>query len=205
MYIQKNTYFCSNFKVMRTALGLILLVFLMSCEKYEMFSNPQLNINGKWKMTSVTAIYNTTLTDSIKILPSDYYALTPFRVVTTQNNFIQIKNDTTNVKGCFFYKVGYTWEIDYNRLIIKTNQNKIVGDYSIWYGDQYYSPNTFSLRDFNTNEPIPGVWYFKQNGKGANPSGTLELSVPEIWLDIFGSQRSFQKAINQSIVVSFLR
>ena len=104
---------------MKQLLFLFFIPFLWGCQKYEEISNTQLNVNGEWRIVSIIPTYQSTITNSIQISNSDFYALSPFVVVSNNvtNNTMVIKNDTTNIKPCFFYKNGYVWEFDYNNLI----------------------------------------------------------------------------------------
>ena len=89
---------------MKKILVILLIPFLFGCEKYEQFSNPQLNLNGQWRIVSVVPTYQSTITSSIQIQGSDFYALSPFTIVSLNsvNNTMVIKNDTTNIRPCFF-------------------------------------------------------------------------------------------------------
>ena len=72
---------------MKQLLFLFFIPFLWGCQKYEEISNTQLNVNGEWRIVSVTPTYESTITNSIQVSNSDFYALSPFVVVS---------NNTTN-------------------------------------------------------------------------------------------------------------
>ena len=192
---------------MKQLLFLFFIPFLWGCQKYEEISNTQLNVNGEWRIVSVTPTYESTITNSIQVSNSDFYALSPFVVVSnnTTNNTMIIRNDTTNIKPCFFYKNGYVWEFDYNNLILKDNMGKILKSYNIWYKDSYYNPNDFSMTDKLTGESIPGNWHLSRNGNGAMPASDLYIDVPEIWFDIQGSNRTYVRAVNQKLTLRLTR
>ena len=192
---------------MKQLLFLFFIPFLWGCQKYEEISNTQLNVNGEWRIVSITPTYQSTITNSIQISNSDFYALSPFVVVSNNatNNTMIIRNDTTNLKPCFFYKNGYVWEFDYNNLILKDNMGKILKSYNIWYKDSYYNPNDFSMTDKLTGESIPGNWHLSRNGNGAMPASDLYIDVPEIWFDIMGSNRTYVRAVNQKLTLRLTR
>ena len=192
---------------MKQLLFLFFIPFLWGCQKYEEISNTQLNVNGEWRIVSIIPTYQSTITNSIQVSNLDFYALSPFVVVSnnTTNNTMIIRNDTTNIKPCFFYKNGYVWEFDYNNLILKDNMGKILKSYNIWYKDSYYNPNDFSMTDKLTGESIPGNWHLSRNGNGAMPASDLYIDVPEIWFDIMSSNRTYVRAINQKITLRLTR
>lgn len=185
----------------------LFIPLLWSCQKYVQPSNPQLNVNGEWRIVSVLSTYESTVASSIQVVNSDFYALSPFKVVTFDSTagLMRITNDTTNIRPCFFYKTGYVWEFDYNNLILKNSSGNILKSYHVWFGDPYYNPNDFKITDILTGESIPGNWHLSQNGNGAMPANDLYVDVPEIWFDINGSQRSYVRAINQKLTVRFTR
>jgi hypothetical protein len=187
-------------------ISFILICFVFwGCEIVQFQSEPQLNLNGRWFISDITPIYETTMTNSIDIIESDYFAISPFIIQSTIGDKMIIQNDTTNIKPCFFYKIGYVWEFDNNILIIKNNYGVIKGMYYIWFGDQFYNPNDFKLQDKINGEHISGNWHLKQNGNGSNRSNDLIISVPEIWFNINGPIRSYERCINQKLLISFTR
>ena len=179
----------------------------MSCQKYEQMSNPQLNLNGQWRIVSVIPTFQSTVTTSIQVSNSDFYALSPFSIVSLDSirNVMTIKNDTTNIRPCFFYKNGYVWEFDYNNLVLKDNVGRILKSYNVWFRDSYYNPNDFFITDKTTDETIPGNWHVSRNGNGAMPANDLYIDVPEVWFDINGANRTFVRAVNQKLTLRFTR
>jgi hypothetical protein len=191
---------------MKKLLFLLLLIpLLFGCVPlYTDSSNPQLNLNGQWIITSITPSFSGAVED-IKIVDTSYFAQTSFVIVDTIGNEILIRNDTTNINPCFFYKTGYVWEFDYNTLIIKNNTGQILREYLVSFGDMYYNPDDFTLQDKITGQAIPGNWHFSQNGNGANPANDLIISMPEISFQVQGSGRSFDRGISQNCIVTFMR
>jgi hypothetical protein len=188
---------------MKKILFLLLLV-LVGCQNYEEPSNPQLNLNGEWIISSITPVYSPGL-DNIKILNTDYFAQSPFYVVSTNGNDMVIENDTTNIRPCFFYKMGYVWEFDNDLLILQNDVGKILREYYIGFMDSFYDPNDFMLTDKQTGEQIPGTWHFSQNGNGAMPANDLIITVPQIYFSIEGSGRTYDRFISQECILTFTR
>lgn len=192
---------------MKKYVFLLLLPFIFGCEKYEQMSNPQLNLNGQWRIASITPTFQSTITNSIQLLNSDFYALSPFTIVSLDSvrNTMVIKNDTTKIRPCFFYKNGYVWEFQYNTITLKDDVGRLLKSYNIWYRDSYYNPNDFFLTDEITGESIPGNWHASRNGNGSMPANDLYIDVPEVWFDILGSNRTYVRAVNQKITLRFTR
>lgn len=190
---------------MRKYIFLIVVPFFIGCDKYVVQTNPQLQVSGRWKISSITPVFQSTITDTIKVTQNDYYAQSPFIIVSLIGNQLIIRNDTANIKPCFFYKLGYLWEFDGGYLSLFTSNNVFLKKYRIHYGDLNYNPNDFSLVDFDSGEYVPGNWHMSQNGIGVNRSNDLTITVPDIWFDITGSGRSYKRAVNQSIILNFVR
>lgn len=181
---------------------LVSLLFLFGCEAYIQESNPQLNINGRWKIVDISAIYS----EDIIIANDDFYAISPFTVILTSDDRWLLRNDTTNIHACYFFKEGYQWEFDYNQLIIKTDRGKLIGWYYVGFMGGYYNPNYFMLDDKATGTSIAGVWQFlPENGQGSFPANVLYITVPEIEFSIEGPDRSFDRLINQNITLTLMR
>ncbi len=190
---------------MKNLFFLLLLVFsLFGCQKFEMQSNPQLNINGQWVISSITPSYSPGLVD-IKVLNSDYFAQSPFNVISESNGEILVQNDTTNIPPCFFYKLGYTWEFDYDQLVLMNGSGKILSEYYVNFMDAFYNPGDFMLTNKQTGEQIPGVWHLSQNGKGAMRANDLTITVPKIYFSIEGSGRTYDRFISQKCSITFTR
>lgn len=187
---------------MKKLLFLLLTLFLFGCEMYIEPSNPQLNINGKWRIIDITATYS----ENLVVVNDNFYAISPFSVVSTTNNQWLIRNDTTNINACYFYKKGYQWEFDYNQLLILNDRGGIIGWYYVGFMNSYYNPNYFTLTDKASSAPIGGLWeYLPENGNGSFPANVLYITVPEIDFNLDGPERSYDRLITQSITLTLMR
>lgn len=162
-------------------------------------STTQLNVNGEWKIVDITVTYS----EDLIVVNDDYYAVAPFDVVLIDNGQWLIRNDTTDILPCYFYKKGYIWEFDYNNLIIKNDRGRILGWYYIgyWYG--YY----IKLTDKATMINIAGEYlmYFPEVPYGATPGTVMYITVPELNFSLDGPERSYDRLINQNITLTFMR
>lgn len=180
---------------------LALIPFLFGCEVYEDYSNPQLNINGDWRIINVQSDYS----DGVRILNADFFAVSPLVVVETTDDGWVVRNDTTGIHPCYFYKTGYHWEFDYNELIIKNDRDQIIGEYYVSFGNTYYNPGDFTLEDKQTGQFIAGNFHITFNANGAMPASDLWITVPEIEFNISGAERSMDRFITQEITLLLTR
>lgn len=181
---------------------LFLLSFLLSgCELYVQDTNPQLNINGGWTIIDIIDYYS----EDIVTVDQDFFAISPFDVISTNNNQWLIRNDTTNIEPCYFYKIGYRWEFDYNNLYIKNNRGQFLGSYYIGFIGEY-APNYFILDSKTNGSQIGGVWEFVPNYTiGSYPANTLFIRVPEFKFSLDGPERSFDRFISQEIILVLMK
>ena len=189
---------------MKKLLILSLIVSLVSCQKYEEISNPQLNINGRWYIADYTLSFNSTTVQISKIVSDNFVALSPFQVVSKGSDGWLIRNDTSGVKPCFIYKRGYQWEFDYNNLVLKDNLGNILDKYRIYFDDPYYGSG-FKLMSLSTGEYIAGHWDYTRNGNGAMPSTQFTITVPVIECDINDASRKYSRAVQQHINLTMTR
>lgn len=179
---------------------LSLILILLGCEPiYLQPSNPQLNINREWKIVDIIPTYSEDLT----VVNDNYYAISPFDVISINNDQWLIRNDTTNIHACYFFKKGYIWEFDYNQLIIKDDKGRIIG----WYYVNFGYNNYLYLTDKLTETQIAGYYllYLPTEPYGAMPAPVMWITVPELNFNLEGSGRSFDRLISQNITLVFMR
>jgi hypothetical protein len=187
---------------MKKLLFLLLIPLLFGCEMYMEPTNPQLNLNGEWKIVDIIDTYS----ENLQIVNDDFYAVSPFVVKSINNGQWIIQNDTTDIHPCYFYKKGYVWEFDYNQLILKNDRGEKNGIYYVGFFNNVYNSNYFKLDDKITGVEMGGVWQFATNFTyGSFPSNVLYITVPEIEFSIDGSERSYDRLINQNITITLMR
>jgi len=201
--IQKYNYICKKIKVMKKFLLFLLIPILFGCEIYELESNPQLNLNGPWRIIGIQADYSDGVLDLTH--RDGIYAVSPLIVDSITDNGWVAHNDTTGIKPCFLYKNGYVWEFDYNQLIIKNNRDEIIGRYYCYYRSSFYNPNDFFLVDKNTGIEIEGNFNFSYYANGSMPASNLSITIPEINYNLGGTERSMERTITQKITLSLTR
>ncbi len=184
----------------------ICFIFLFSllfygCEYYVQETNPQLNINGGWTIIDIIEYYS----EDILTVNQDFFAISPFDVISINNNHWLIRNDTTGIEPCYFYKIGYRWEFDYNNLYIKNDRGKFLGSYYVGFIGQY-APNYFILNSKINGNQMGGVWEFIPNYTiGTYPANSLFIKVPEFKFNLDGPERSFDRLISQEIILVLMK
>lgn len=179
-----------------------MIPFFIGCQYYEEVTNPQLNLNGEWRIIDIISAYS----ENLEVLNDDFYAISPFKVVSVNENNWLIQNDTTNIHYCYFYKEGYVWEFDYNNLILKNDRGKVLGRYYIGYFGGGYNPNYFKLTDKISGIEIGGVWQFTYElTYGSFPANVLYMVPPEIEFSIDGHERAYDRLITQNIIITLMR
>lgn len=186
---------------MKKLLFLLLTLILFGCEMYTEESNPQLNLNGPWRIINIQADYS----DNVTVINGDFYAISPLVVISTSTDGWLVQNDTTGVEACKFYKNGYVWEFDYNQLIIKNDKDEIVGWYYFSLKSQFYSPGDFLLTNKNSGTSVGGKWHFSCEASGSIPANDLWITVPEIEFNLGGPERSQERFVTQKITLHLTR
>lgn len=189
---------------MKKLIPFLFIPLLFSCQKYVQASNPQLNLNGNWIIADYTLTLNSSVTEILSIQNTGFLAVSPFQVISKNGTTWLIRNDTTGIRPCFFFKRGYQWEFDNNYLILKNDVGSILCQYRIYFDDPYYGTG-FTIVSMTTGETIPGHWDFTANGNGAMPASQFTIVVPEIWSDINDAGRSYNRALDQQILLTMTR
>lgn len=180
---------------------LILIPFLFGCEPMYMEpSNPQLNLNGSHKIIQIIPDWS----QEVLVMNNSSYTQAPYSIDSIGINGRILAKSGAPMSACFFYKLGYVWEFDYNNLILKDNMGKIIHEYRIAsYGQVFYNPYDFQLFDKNTEQPIPGIWHIMPLVKpsGSMPSRDIAITVPPLYFSFESSLRSFDRFVYQGITI----
>ncbi len=198
MYIQKNTYFCSNFEVMRRILGLLLVIFLTGCEKYDEPTYPQLS--GQWKLDAVQ-ITEAGSTDSPHYILKDTVILQDFKPININGNIIkfsQTYNDP-NLKWFEKFIVDKTvWEFE----------TDIVGIPKVVNGRQGYVEysNYYPIRDLISRQWNSIVILENNRNIVIKEYGlrTLKLTLPRVWT-MFRRNGNVEMFFQNTITLTFVR
>ena len=220
MYIQKNTYFCSNFEVMRRILGLLLVVFLMGCEKYEQPSSILQQLSGPtpfYLKSYRIQIQTTNEKDDIGMFvdagssnTTNYIGLGDWYVINRIGNRYVIRCDTTSLIAQRKYVIGDQWNFGnpdiYGLKIFDNLRSRINGVCEVYEGGSssaFIYPNLLEIRDSKSGMTDYG-FSASTNSRGVSYATELYLTTPKKWFYVKEGQRVIGR-FNYSIELLFNR
>lgn len=196
---------------MRRFILFLVIPLLFGCEKYELPSNPQLNINGRWDVVKVKVVIDKVNFNShVTVLSETEAAVTNFFVK-------QILNDTTLLLSQDFngtsvdkrFNVDKTiWDFQYDQLRIYENNQNVVRGNSIdnyifaRYPCTYCTKNTVMEWNYLGSETR---YTFSTDTYGAMPANELILTSQEFYTDIKLGSNVYDKAIESHLVITLHR
>ena len=180
---------------------LSLALILIGCEKYELPSDPQLNINGWWDVVDINVVIDEVNYDSeIEVLSEDQASVSAF-VVTGQDssgNLLLTQNfEGTDIKRRF--DIDYTqWEFDYGSLRITDS----LGDQTttVDFPCTYCTESTVMYVGGNENR-----YTFSIDTYGAMPSNVLKLTSQTFYTNIMVNNNQYDKAIVSHLEITLHR
>lgn len=189
---------------MKKLLFLLLTLILFGCEMYTEESNPQLNLNGRWKIIQIIPNWD----KEVILINKDSIIQAPYSVDSIDiDGNMMLKNGIPG-SPCFSYKLGYVWEFDYCNLILQNNMGKILYNYRYGsHGSYVYNPNDFDLYDKVTDGEIPGIWHITPLDAtfGSMPASDISITVPTIYFNLESSGRTFDRFVLQGITLILTR
>ena len=199
MYIQKYTYICSNFEVMRTIISFILVIFLTGCEKYDTPTYPQLS--GQWKLDGIQITESGSTGEGSYFILKDTVILQDFKPININGNIIRFSQSYNDPNLEWFEKfiVGKTvWEFETDIVGIPKviNGRKDYESYSRYYpvpdliSRQW---NSFTIVDKNRNIVI------KEYGLR-----TIRLTLPKVWT-MFRRNTNIEFFFQNTVTLTFVR
>ncbi len=190
---------------MKKLLLLLFLPLLVGCEKYDLPSNPTLNLNGRWDVVKVKVVIdkinygsNVEVLSEIEASVSNFYvsSINPNGTLLLTQNY----NETAIDKRFNVNKTN--WEFDYNRLMIFENgQNITNGGYIFTtLPCTYCTEQTVLEWDYMGSK----VRYtFDVDTYGAMPSNKLVLTSQEFVTNIMLNGNTYDKAIISHLEITF--
>ena len=152
---------------------LSLLITLVGCEKYELTSDPQLNLNGWWDVVEVKLVIDEVNSDKqVEISQEEQATVGNYTIVETNiDGYVTITSnfDGTDIEKRF--DVNYTqWEFDYGMLRITDSLGDIYTN--ITFPCTYCTEYTiFEIGGLNENR-----YTFSIDTYGAMPANQLKIS-----------------------------
>ena len=188
---------------MRRIICLIIVVFLAGCEKYELPSNPQLNLNGRWDVVDIDVVIDKVNYGSeVFVVNEDRAAVNNFLVTGVNlNNQLMLTQDYfgTNINRRFDVKTTQ-WEFEYNKLRIKDVGSDERMD--VWFPCTYCKEQTIIETDYKGQKTR---YTFDIDTKHAMPSNVLTLTSQVFYTNIMVNGNQYEKAIESHLEITLHR
>lgn len=184
----------------------LLLVFLFSftsCEKFEMPSEPQLNLNGRWDVVDVSVIIDKVNYNSeVVVLDDDRAAVNNFFIsgVTPDNELILSQDFENTIINKRFDESTTQWEFDYNSLRISDDISDEWMD--VWFPCTYCKEKTVIETDYMGSKTR---YTFSVDTYGAMPSNVLKLTSQVFYTNILIGGNQYDKAIESHLEITLHR
>lgn len=185
---------------------LILITFtLFGCEKYELPSNPRLNLNGRWDVVKVKVVIDkVNYGSNVEVLSEIEASVSNFYVnrINTDGTLILTQDfNETSVDRRF--NINKTrWDFDYNKLIIfEDGQNITNGGYIFTT-----LPCTYCTKQTVLEWDYMGAktrYTFDIDTYGAMPSNRLILTSQQFITNIMLNGNTYDKAIISHLEITF--
>ena len=155
---------------------LSLLITLVGCEKYELTSDPQLNLNGWWDVAEVNLVISQVNSDKQVIVSQEEQATVGNYTIieTNSDEYITIINNFSGTDIKRRFDVYHTqWEFDYGslRVIDSIGEQTTTVDFPCTYCTE---ASVMEIGDFSENR-----YTFSIDTYGAMPSNKLTLTSEE--------------------------
>lgn len=184
----------------------LLLVFLFSltsCEKFEMPSEPQLNLNGRWDVVDVSVVIDKVNYNSeVVVLDDDRAAVNNFFIsgVTPNNELILSQDFENTIINKRFDESTTQWEFDYNSLRISDDISDEWMD--VWFPCTYCKEKTIIETDYMGSKTR---YTFSVDTYGAMPSNVLKLTSQVFYTNILIGGNQYDKAIESHLEITLHR
>ena len=190
---------------MKRFLVFLLIPLLFGCEKYDLPSNPQLNLNGRWDVVKVKVVIDKiNYGSSVEVLSEIEASVSNFYVSSINPNgtlsLTQNYNETAIDRRFNINKTN--WEFDYNRLMIFENgQNVTNGGYIFaTLPCTYCTEQTVLEWDYMGSKTR---YTFDVDTYGSMPSNKLVLTSQEFVTNIMLNGNTYDKAIISHLEITF--
>lgn len=188
---------------MKKLLVLLFVSLFWGCEKYELPSNPKLNLNGRWDVVKIKVVIDKVNYDSqVKVLNENRASVSNFYVTgITPNNELLLSQDFEKTLINRRFDISTTkWEFDGSNLRIKDD----VSDewMEVWLPCNYCTKQTIIETDFMGQKTR---YTFDLDTYGSMPSNTLVLTSQTFFTNIMIGGNQFDKAIESHLEITLHR
>ena len=192
---------------MKKILVIFLIPFLFGCEKYELPTNPQSQLNGRWDVVKIKVVIDkVNFSSHVTVLSETEAAVTNFYVK-------RVLNDTTLLLGQDFNATSVdrrfdinktTWSFENNQLRIYENNQNVVNDGYIFvdFPCTYCTKNTVMQWDYIGGKTR---YTFSTDSYGSMPANELLLTSQSFYTNIKLGSNVYDKAIESHLEITLHR
>lgn len=178
----------------------LLTILLIGCEKYELPSDPQLNLNGRWDVVDVRVIIDkVNYGSNVQVINDDKAAVTNFIVqgVNSDGELMLTQDYYSTIINRRFDELSTKWEFDYNNL-------RVTDDGSdewmrVWFPCTYCKEQTVIETDYMGEKTR---YTFSVDTYGAMPSNVLKLTSQVFYTNILINNNQYEKAIESHLEIT---
>ncbi len=181
-------------------LWIVTVLLFASCEKYELESNPQLNLNGRWDVVDIDVVIDNVNYDSeVTVTSEDQASVGSFYVtgVDSQGNLLLTQDFESTIINRRFDIDDTQWEFDYYDLRITDG----LGDewIPIDFPCVYCTERTILENDYMGEKTR---YTFSLDTYGAMPSNVLKLTSQVFYTNILIDGNQYDKAIESHLEIT---
>jgi len=185
---------------MKKLIFFIISLTLLSCEKYDEISNPQLNLNGRWDVIDVKVIIDkVNYGSSVKVVNDDKAAVINFLVqgVNSKGELMLTQDYYGTIINRRFDESSTKWEFDYYNLRISDDKS------DEWMTINFPCVYCTEKNIIETDHKGQKTRYtFSTDTYGAMPSNTLKLTSQVFYTNILINGNQYEKAIESHLEVT---
>jgi hypothetical protein len=185
---------------MKKILVIFIIPFLFGCEKYELPSNPQLNLNGRWDVVDVKVVIDkVNYGSSVKVVNDDKAAVTNFLVqgVNSNGELMLTQDYYGTIVNRRFDESSTKWEFDYYKLRVTDDKS------DEWIGIDFPCNYCIEQRIIETDYRGQKTRYtFKLDTYGVMPSNELILTSQVFYTNILINGNQYEKAIESHLEIT---
>lgn len=188
---------------MKKFLVFLLIPILFGCEKYELPSNPQLNLNGRWDVVDINVVIDkVNYGSNVIVVNEDRATVNGFTVQgINSNGLLMLTQDYYGVLVNRRFDVSTTkWEFDYNSLRIKDDGSDVWMD--IWFPCNYCTEQNVIETDYNGQKTR---YTLSVDTYGAMPGNVLKLTSQTFYTNVTVGGNQYEKAIESHLEIELHR
>jgi hypothetical protein len=178
----------------------LIIPLLIGCEKYELPSNPQLNLNGRWDVVDVKVVIDkVNYGSSVRVVNDDKAAVTNFLVqgVNSAGELMLTQDYYGTIVNRRFDESSTKWEFDYYNLRISDSGT------DEWMTVDF--PCTYCVQQKIIETDYKGQktrYTFLIDTYGAMPSNELKLTSQVFYTNILINGNQYEKAIESHLEIT---